>query len=649
MKRTLSFILSLVMVLGVLTSMPLTVNAASVDDLTFELNEDGTGYVVTDCDEYASGEVIIPKTYRDLPVREIGWYAFSYCNYITYVSIPETVIKIDGYAFRNCAQLVTVNIPNSVRIIESNAFYGSGLNSIEIPEGVERIGSFAFWNCEKLISVSIPNSVKSIGSDAFGYTALSNDESKWEDGVLYINNHLILADIGGVYTIKDGIKTIADGAFSGCYYLKSIVIPDSVNYIGANAFWDCGIESVTLGNGVVTIGDSAFSYSSIISLTIPESVTTICGAAFSNCYSLESISIPDSVTDIGLNAFCDTAYYYDESNWENNVLYIDNHLIKADSSVIGGEYTVRDGTITIADNAFEDCVAITNITVSEPVANIGDYAFSGCERLVSISLPDSVENIGENVFQNCDRLTTIYGTYGSVVEAYAKENGYKFIDLNHTVCKPSDWIVDKKATVYKAGSKHKECTECGEVLETATIKQLKCSNPKLSKIENTSSGVKITWGKVSGADKYDVYRKTGSSGKYSKIGTTSKTYYTDKKASSGKKYYYYIKAVNEAGSSSASSSLSKLYLADTTLSTPKSTKSGITLKWKKVTGADGYMVYRKTGSGSYSKIATVKGSTKVTYTDKSAKKCKTYTYKLKAYKSKTYSAYSNAKKIKDKY
>ena len=213
----------------------------------------------------------------------------------------------------------------------------------------------------------------------------------------------------------------------------------------------------------------------------------------------------------------------------------------------------------------------------------------------------------------------------------------------------SSWITDFCATVNNSGSKHKECTECGEILETATINQLKCSKPSLKKIKNTADGVKITWGKVSGADKYYVYRKTGSNGKYSKIGTTSKTAYTDKKSKSGKKYYYYVKAVNEAGSSSASKSKSILYLADTTLKTPSSTKKGIVLKWGKVTGAEGYKVYRKTGSGSYEKIATVKGSTKVTYTDKKAKKGKTYTYKIKAYKSKTTSAYSNAKKIKDKY
>ncbi len=213
---------------------------------------------------------------------------------------------------------------------------------------------------------------------------------------------------------------------------------------------------------------------------------------------------------------------------------------------------------------------------------------------------------------------------------------------------PSSWITDKKATVNRAGSKHKECTECGEVLETATIKQLKCSKPKMKTIANTQSGVKITWGKVSGADTYRVYRKT-KNGDWKYLGSTSKTYYTDKTAKSGTKYYYAVRARNEAGNSSLSSELSKYYLADPTLKTPKSTKSGVSLKWTKTAGAQGYIIYRKTGSGSYQKLVTEKGVSNLSYVDKSAKKGKKYTYKVKAYYSKTYSAYSNTKTIKDKY
>ena len=244
---------------------------------------------------------------------------------------------------------------------------------------------------------------------------------------------------------------------------------------------------------------------------------------------------------------------------------------------------------------------------------------------------------------------TIYGDKDSEAEVYANENDFKFVEVKkdcvHTSTK---WVTDKDATVYCAGSKHKECTECKEILKIATIKQLKAAKPKLSKIENTSSGVKVTWGKVSGADKYRVYRKT-SKGDWKYIATTSKTYYTDKTAKSGTKYFYAVKSQNEAGNSSLSSSLSKYYLADPTLNTPSSTKSGVSLKWSKVTGAQGYIVYRKTGSGSYTKLKTEKGVSNLSYTDKSAKKGKKYTYKVKAYYSKTYSAYSNTKSVTDKY
>ena len=212
----------------------------------------------------------------------------------------------------------------------------------------------------------------------------------------------------------------------------------------------------------------------------------------------------------------------------------------------------------------------------------------------------------------------------------------------------SDWIIDKKATVYKSGSKHKECTECGAVLETAEIAQLKCSKPTLKSIENSEYGVLVKWGTVKGADKYYIYRKT-SDGSYSRIGSTTKTYYTDKTAKSGKKYYYIVKAINEAGASASSGALSKYYLENPALSTPSSTKKGVGLKWSQVDGAQGYMIYRKTAGGSYERIKTEKGEANLSYRDTSAVKGTKYYYKVKAYYSKTYSAYSNTKTITDKY
>ena len=217
--------------------------------------------------------------------------------------------------------------------------------------------------------------------------------------------------------------------------------------------------------------------------------------------------------------------------------------------------------------------------------------------------------------------------------------------LGHT---EGDWVIDKKATVNAEGKKHKDCTECGETLETEKISQLKCSRPQVKKVSNISKGAKVTWSKVSGADYYRVYRKT-KNGSWKYIDSTKKTSYTDDTVESGTKYYYSVIARNEAGSSGRSNSLSRYYLDDPNLKSVTSTKSGVSIKWSKVTGAEGYIVYRKTGSGSYKRLKTVDGASKVSYTDKTAKKGKKYTYKVKAFYSKTTSDYSKVRSVKDKY
>ena len=210
------------------------------------------------------------------------------------------------------------------------------------------------------------------------------------------------------------------------------------------------------------------------------------------------------------------------------------------------------------------------------------------------------------------------------------------------------WQILEEATVYKVGVKVKICENCGEIFDSGTIPQLKCSKPTIKSIENSEYGVLTRWGKVKGADKYYIYRKV-SGGSYSRIGSTTSTYFTDKTAKSGKKYYYIVKAVNEAGTSSSSDSKSKYHLSDPTLNTPSSTSKGVGLRWSKVTGASGYMVYRRTETGSYKLISTEKGVSNLTFRDTTARKGRKYYYKVKAYKSVTYSAYSNTKSVTDKY
>ena len=111
--------------------------------------------------------------------------------------------------------------------------------------------------------------------------------------------------LSGEYSIRKGVKVIGNSAFSRCYFLTSINIPNSVTTIGNGAFAECNsLTSINIPNSVTTIGDGAFSEcKSLTSINIPDSVTTIGKEAFIRCYSLTSINIPNSVTMIGNDAF----------------------------------------------------------------------------------------------------------------------------------------------------------------------------------------------------------------------------------------------------------------------------------------------------------------------------------------------------------
>ncbi len=168
------------------------------------------------------------------------------------------------------------------------------------------------------------------------------------------------------------------------------------------------------------------------------------------------------------------------------------------------------------------------------------------------------------------------------------------------------------------------------------------SAPKISKVENTASGVKVTWGKVSGATTYYVYRKT--TGGWTKIATTKSTSYTDTKAKAGTTYTYTIRAAKSGAVSAAgySKKITRLTVPKLTKLTATSKKN--TLTFGKVTGATSYAVYRKTGSGKWVKIATTKSTT---YVDKSIKKGTYYTYTVKAVNGSSVSYY-NTKGLKVK-
>ena len=213
-----------------------------------------------------TGEYVITF---DGELTTIGANAFSWCDSLTSVTIPDSVTTIGDYAFSDCYSLTSVTIPDSVKTIGNGAFaVCESLTGVTIGDSVTTIGEYAFVYCDNLTSVTIPDSVKTIGINAFeSCTSLTS------------------------VTIGNSVTTIGGRAFLDCHSLTSVTIPDSVTTIGDYAFSDCySLTSVTIGDSVTTIGEYAFYIcSNLTSVTIGNSVTTIGDAAFCYCGSLTSV------------------------------------------------------------------------------------------------------------------------------------------------------------------------------------------------------------------------------------------------------------------------------------------------------------------------------------------------------------------------
>ena len=205
------------------------------------------------------------------------------------------------------------------------------------------------------------------------------------------------------------VSNIYDAA-KECWVIK---FDGDVTTIGEKAFYNCwSLTSVTIPDSVTTIGDSAFyNCKSLTSVTIPDSVTTIGENAFYSCISLTSVTIGDSVTTIGYYAFlgCSslTKFNGKYASEDGRCLIIDGTL---NSFAPAGltEYTIPDSVTTIGYYAFDYCDILTSVTIPDSVTTIGEGAFYGCSSLTSVTIPDSVTTIGYYAFRYCSSLTSVY-------------------------------------------------------------------------------------------------------------------------------------------------------------------------------------------------------------------------------------------------
>ena len=164
--------------------------------------------------------------------------------------------------------------------------------------------------------------------------------------------------------------------------------------------------------------------------------------------------------------------------------------------------------------------------------------------------------------------------------------------------------------------------------------------PEINYLKNGANGVVVKWTTIEGAEKYNLYRKTDTTG-WKKVVTTTKTAFSDKTLSNNVKYQYTVRAVDD-------NVLSQYYDGKTvvSLNAPKlsiaNNIGAVTVKWSKIDNADGYYVYRANENGSWVKVATVKGVNTLSFNDKDVVSGKTYKYTVKAYDGTVAGAYLNS-------
>lgn len=266
------------------------------------------------CEDKTVTDVEIPSVIDGKTITMVEVDAFKDCEQLQHVTIPDTVTVIEDYSFYNCPALQEITIPRSVENIGFQAFYGCAmLETVNIPASVTDLEAFAFEGCGNLKTVTV---------------AEDNPSYMDVNGVLFDKDGktLILypsAMEGDTYTVPEGCTEVYDYAFIGNPYLKTVDI-----------------------SGITTLGEDAFYFcTSLQSMDIPDAVTELEGSVFGNCSALERVKLPANL-------------------------------------------------VTIGDSCFYNCLKLSDIEIPETVQTISNYAFFNCPSLTRIHLTKTTETIG---------------------------------------------------------------------------------------------------------------------------------------------------------------------------------------------------------------------------------------------------------------
>ena len=578
------------------------------------------------------------------------FYKWNYVAYVTYVSIPSTVTTIGYRAFDGCVNLSSISWGSNVQIIDSYAFQGcTSLKSANLPSSVTEIGDCAFCDCSNITTVTIPAKVSSIGGSAFrGCQKLS---SIWFEAKNCTSVGYDVFGGAGVSAssldviFESGVTKIPDYLFYKWNYVSHVTtvsISETVTTIGYRAFDGCtDLTNITWGNNVRVIDDYAFQGCTSLKVAyLPDSVTEIGDCAFCDCTSIHTVDIPYKVSSIGGSAFrgCQklSKIYFGAQNCAS-VGY--DVFGNAGSSTSSLEVIFGSSVKRIPDYLFYkwNYVAyVTSVSIPNTVTEIGYRAFSGLEGITSLELGSNIKKIDNYAFTNCLALKKV------VLKSVNTTLGYSLFDGSNS---------NLRIECYRGSTIANYAREEGISVSYLDL-------PKVTgvKLKNLSAGVNVRWSKTSGANAYNIYRKTTGSS-WSKIATVnggSTVSYVDKKvaSSNGTKYYYTVKAVNGSKTSHTITTVGIIRLKSPYFTSAYNAATcKMVLKWSKNTKATGYKIQYATNKTFTSPTTiTAKGASRITKTIAKLRKGNTYYVRVRSFRtsgsSTYYSTWSSIKAVK---
>lgn len=624
---------------------------------------------IVDCDSSVT-KAAVPAAIDGIAVTSIEAGAFEGCTALEQIELADSIETIGENAFDNCISLKKAVLPEKVTRIEQRLFnYCSGLESVTFQGGITAIESCAFIKCTSLKEINWPQTLESIGDHAFWGCAVSS------------------------VTLPESVAQIEWGAFYECKNLKKIVLPSGLKDIPGMCFAQCDLlTEVGLGNEVQTVGYGAFQEcKSLKEIDLPDSVKKLGRSAFSGCRDLEKVVLPKRMEQWDEYVFqgCERL---SKMAIPKGIETIDKYSFYGCKNLT--EVTAPEGVKSIGNSAFGFCDGLRKITLPQSIENIDDDAFGGMDYNVftvygyrwtpAEMITWQFVNLGSA--WTVDHLTGYQDRNGTAVlkwdkrpdakgyAIYRKERNGSYEMVGETV-QPSyrdldialGAVYDYKVKPYRDSGTRR--IQGDDRVVTVVIKDFtgnripqweytkeeadssKYAPKQIQAAAKGARAVKLTWTSDEAQNHFYVYRSSSANGKYTYVGQYLNGYkaaqFTDNGVKAGKTYYYRIKPAVEL-------KWSKPVKAKAVPDRPLLKIKGLRGKkakitWKKVSGADGYYVYRaENKNGKYKKIKTLKRN-QTSFTDKRLKK-KHYYYKVKAYdkvgKKRYASSYSNIGHVK---